>query len=164
MPESMSFTIRLPLTLAILDGMSVSVSGETYILPLSHISHSVQPLATDIKTVNGARVVLVRDEYIPIISLAELFNLPAPTEGTGILVVLEMDNMRTALLVDELLGQLQVVLKSLEANYRRVKGVTGATILGDGRVALILDVAYLVSVSHSISSDAKSIAGGHHGD
>ena len=159
-----AMTIRLPLTLAILDGMSVSVSGETYILPLSHISHSVQPLATDIKTVNGARVVLVRDEYIPIISLAELFNLPAPTEGTGILVVLEMDNMRTALLVDELLGQLQVVLKSLEANYRRVKGVSGATILGDGRVALILDAAYLVSVSHSIATDAKSIAGGHHGD
>lgn len=159
-----AMTIRLPLTLAILDGMSVSVSGETYILPLSHISHSVQPLATDIKTVNGAKVVLVRDEYIPITSLAELFNLPAPTEGTGILVVLEMDNMRTALLVDELLGQLQVVLKSLEANYRRVKGVSGATILGDGRVALILDVAYLISVSHSIALDAKSIAGGHHGD
>ncbi len=159
-----AMTIRLPLTLAILDGMSVSVSGETYILPLSHISHSVQPLSTDIKTVNGAKVVLVRDEYIPITSLAELFNLPAPTEGTGILVVLEMDNMRTALLVDELLGQLQVVLKSLEANYRRVKGVSGATILGDGRVALILDVAYLISVSHSIALDAKSIAGGHHGD
>ncbi len=159
-----AMTIRLPLTLAILDGMSVSVSGETYILPLSHISHSMQPLATDIKTVNGAKVVLVRDEYIPITSLAELFNLPAPTEGTGILVVLEMDNMRTALLVDELLGQLQVVLKSLEANYRRVKGVSGATILGDGRVALILDVAYLISVSHSIALDAKSIAGGHHGD
>ena len=159
-----AMTIRLPLTLAILDGMSVSVSGETYILPLSHISHSVQPLATDIKTVNGAKVVLVRDEYIPITSLAELFNLPAPTEGTGILVVLEMDNMRTALLVDELLGQLQVVLKSLEANYRRVKGVSGATILGDGRVALILDVAYLISVSHSIALDAKSIAGGYHGD
>ncbi len=159
-----AMTIRLPLTLAILDGMSVSVSGETYILPLSHISHSVQPLATDIKTVNGAKVVLVRDEYIPITSLAELFNLPTPTEGTGILVVLEMDNMRTALLVDELLGQLQVVLKSLEANYRRVKGVSGATILGDGRVALILDVAYLISVSHSIAPDAKSMAGGFHGD
>ena len=146
-----TMTIRLPLTLAILDGMSVTVSGETYILPLAHIAHSVQPLPGDIKTVNGAKVLLVRDEYIPITSLTELFNLPASTEGSGILVILEMDNMRTALQVDELLGQMQVVLKSLEANYRRVKGVSGATILGDGRVALILDAAYLVSVAHSNS-------------
>ena len=147
--QGTSMTIRLPLTLAILDGLSVSVSGETYILPLASISHSVQPSASDIKTVNGARVVMVRGEYIPITSLAELFNLPAANKGEGILVILEMDNMRTALQVDELIGQLQVVLKSLEANYRRVKGVSGATILGDGRVALILDVAYLVSVAHS---------------
>ena len=159
-----TMTIRLPLTLAILDGMSVSVSGETYILPLASISHSVQPLASDIKTVNGARVVMVRDEYIPITSLAELFNLPVAKEGAGILVILEVDNMRTALQVDELLGQLQVVLKSLEANYRRVKGVSGATILGDGRVALILDAAYLVSVTHSIAAEARSSAGTHHGD
>ncbi len=146
-----TMTIRLPLTLAILDGMSVTVSGETYILPLAHIAHSVQPLPGDIKTVNGAKVLLVRDEYIPITSLTELFNLPAATEDAGILVILEMDNMRTALQVDELVGQTQVVLKSLEANYRRVKGVSGATILGDGRVALILDAAYLVSVAHSNS-------------
>lgn len=160
--EGTTMTIRLPLTLAILDGMSVSVSGETYILPLANISHSVQPLATDIKTVNGARVVMVRDEYIPITSLAELFNLPATTEGSGILVILEIDNMRTALHVDELIGQLQVVLKSLEANYRRVKGVSGATILADGRVALILDAAYLVSVAHSVAGEASAIAGKYH--
>ena len=159
-----TMTIRLPLTLAILDGMSVSVSGETYILPLASISHSVQPLASDIKTVNGAKVVMVREEYIPITSLAELFNLPASKEGAGILVILEIDNMRTALQVDELIGQLQVVLKSLEANYRRVKGVSGATILGDGRVALILDAAYLVSVAHSIAAEIRSSAGTHHGD
>ena len=159
--QGTSMTIRLPLTLAILDGMSVSVSGETYILPLAHIAHSVQPLASDIKTVNGAKVVLVRNEYVPITSLAELFNLPAATAGSGILVILEMDNMRTALQVDELIGQMQVVLKSLEANYRRVKGVSGATILGDGRVALILDVAYLVSVAHS---NTNEVAGENHGD
>ena len=105
---------------------------------------------------------MVRDEYIPITSLAELFNLPATTEGSGILVILEIDNMRTALHVDELIGQLQVVLKSLEANYRRVKGVSGATILGDGRVALILDAAYLVSVAHSIAGEARAIAGKHY--
>ena len=165
--QGTSMTIRLPLTLAILDGLSVSVSGETYILPLASISHSVQPANSEIKTVNGARVLMVRDEYIPITSLAELFNLPAVTEGAGILVILEMDKLRTALHVDELIGQLQVVLKSLEANYRRVKGVSGATILGDGRVALILDVAYLVSVAHSYphaASEAKTIADEHHGD
>ena len=159
-----NMTIRLPLTLAILDGMSVSVSGETYILPLASISHSVQPSTSDIKTVNGAKVVMVRDEYIPITSLAELFNLPASTVGTGILVILEVDNMRTALQVDELVGQLQVVLKSLEANYRRVRGVSGATILGDGRVALILDAAYLVSVAHSIGRGTGATAGENYGE
>ena len=149
-----AMTIRLPLTLAILDGMSILASGETYILPLAGISHSVQPAAADISTVNGASVVMVRGEYVPVTSLAELFNLPPPPAGSGILIILEMDNMRTALHVDELLGQLQVVLKSLEANYRRVKGVSGATILGNGRVALILDVAYLVSVAHSVAREA----------
>ncbi len=161
--EGTTMTIRLPLTLAILDGMSILVSGETYILPLASISHSVQPLDSDIKTVNGAKVVLVRDEYIPITSLAALFNLPSSPEGSGILVVLEVDNMRTALRVDELVGQLQVVLKSLEANYRRVKGVSGATILGDGRVALILDAAYLVSVAHSTAREIIHVAGEHRG-
>ncbi|MCY7387870.1 MAG: chemotaxis protein CheW [Burkholderiales bacterium] len=158
-----TMTIRLPLTLAILDGMSVSVSGETYILPLASISHSVQPLASEIKTVNGARVLMVRGEYIPITSLAELFNLPSATDGTGILVILEVDDMRTALQVDELIGQMQVVLKSLEANYRRVKGVSGATILGDGRVALILDATYLVSVAHSIAQEPQVAADKLHG-
>ncbi|MEO8383773.1 MAG: chemotaxis protein CheW [Betaproteobacteria bacterium] len=159
--EGTTMTIRLPLTLAILDGMSILVSGETYILPLASISHSVQPLDSDIRTVNGAKVVLVREEYIPITSLAELFNLPASVEGTGILVILEVDDMRTALRVDELVGQLQVVLKSLEANYRRVKGVSGATILGDGRVALILDAAYLVGVAHSRAREIIDFAGGN---
>ena len=162
--EGTTMTIRLPLTLAILDGMSISVSGETYILPLASISHSVQPLDADIKTVNGAKVVLVREEYIPITSLAELFNLAASPEGTGILVILEVDNMRTALRVDELVGQLQVVLKSLEANYRRVKGVSGATILGDGRVALILDAAYLVSIAHSTVREISDFAGAYRGN
>lgn len=156
--EGTTMTIRLPLTLAILDGMSIKVGGETYILPLSHIAHSVQPAASDIKTVNSAKVVLVRDEYIPVTSLATLFNLPTTDNTTGILVILEIDNMRAALEVDELLGQLQVVLKSLEANYRRVEGVSSATILSDGRVAFILDVAYLVSIAHSAMSGKTSRA------
>ena len=158
--EGTSMTIRLPLTLAILDGMSISVSGETYILPLANIAQSLQPSMSDIKTVNGCDVVLVRDEYIPITSLAQLFNLPArEREGSDILVVLEMDEKRAAIRVDELLGQHQVVLKSLEANYRRVKGVSGATILGDGRVALILDATYLISVAHSVARDLATVAG-----
>ena len=150
-----TMTIRLPLTLAILDGMSISVSGETYILPLANIAQSLQPDLSEIKTVNGCEVVMVRDEYVPITSLATLFNLPpSKTTDRSILVVLEMDDQRAAVRVDELLGQHQVVLKSLEANYRRVKGVSGATILGDGRVALILDAAFLVSVAHSVAVKA----------
>ena len=155
-----SMTIRLPLTLAILDGMSISVSGETYILPLANIAQSLQPSTADIKTVNGCDVVMVRDEFLPITSLAELFNLPRrERDDRDILVVLEMDDRRAAVRVDELLGQHQVVLKSLEANYRRIKGVSGATILGDGRVALILDAAYLISVAHSVAREAPLSAG-----
>jgi two-component system, chemotaxis family, sensor kinase CheA len=154
-----SMTIRLPLTLAILDGMSVSVSGETYILPLANIAQSLQPSMAEIKTVNGRDVVRVREEYLPITSLGELFNLGARENAqSDILVVLEVDGMRAAIRVDELLGQHQVVLKSLEANYRRVKGVSGATILGDGRVALILDATYLISVAHSVAQDVDRIA------
>lgn len=158
--EGTSMTIRLPLTLAILDGMSISVSGETYILPLANIAQSLQPSMSDIKTVNGCDVVMVRGEYIPITSLAELFHLPShENTDRDILVVLEMDERRAAIRVDELLGQHQVVLKSLEANYRRVKGVSGATILGDGRVALILDATYLISVAHSVARDLATVAG-----
>ena len=150
-----SMTIRLPLTLAILDGMSISVSGETYILPLANIAQSLQPSMADIQTVNGKEVVKVRGEFLPITSLAELFNLPArERDGRDILVVLEMDDQRAAVRVDELLGQHQVVLKSLEANYRRINGVSGATILGDGRVALILDASYLIGVAHSVARGA----------
>ncbi len=158
-----SMTIRLPLTLAILDGMSISVCGETFILPLANIAQSMQPTMTDVKTVNGCDVVMVRGEYIPITSLAELFNLAARDDGAeDLLVILEMDGKRAAIWVDELLGQHQVVLKSLEANFRRVKGVSGATILGDGRVALILDAAYLISVAHSVARDLATVAGVAH--
>ena len=152
-----SMTIRLPLTLAILDGMSISVSDETYILPLASIAQSIQPAPSDIKSVNGSEVVLVRGEYIPITSLATLFNLPPPKDAAhAILVILEVDDKRAALRVDDLLCQQQVVLKSLEANYRKIKGVNGATILGDGRVALILDAAFLVSVAHSVAPAARA--------
>ncbi|MBL8520066.1 MAG: chemotaxis protein CheW [Betaproteobacteria bacterium] len=144
-----TMTIRLPLTLAILDGMLLNASGETYILPLASIVQSIQPEAGTLNSVGGAQLVQVRGEYLPVTTLAGVFGLAEPEEDNSLLVVLEDDGKRAALRVDELVGQQQVVLKSLEANYRKVKGVSGATILGDGRVAFILDAPYLVSLAHA---------------
>ena len=102
---------------------------------------SLQLTGDQIKTIaNAGRVVKVREEYLPVASLAEIFEAPRHNEQGGILVVVEADGARTAVLVDELVGQHQVVVKNLESNYRKVPGVSGATILGDGRVALIIDV------------------------
>jgi len=140
-------SIRLPLTLAILDGLSVAVGDERFIIPLTHIAESLQPSAADIRSLaNRARVVHVRGEYLPVVALHEVFGIqPRVREfERGIMVILEADGVRNALFVDELLGQHQVVIKSLESNYRKVHGVSGATIMGDGRVAMILDVAALV--------------------
>ncbi len=148
-------SIRLPLTLAILDGLSVAVGDQMFIVPLTYIMESLQPVAEDIKTVSGhGRVVKVRGEYLPIIALHEIFNLcPNVTEiHKGILVILETDGHKAAMFVDDLVGQHQVVIKSLESNYRRVKGVSGATIMGDGKVALILDAAMLVMSSQQESA------------
>jgi two-component system chemotaxis sensor kinase CheA len=143
-------TVRLPLTMAILDGMSVAVGDQTYILPLSYVVESVQPELGDIKTLsNHARVIQVRGEYLPVVVLHEVFNIkPRWSEFTrGIMVVLDADGAKAALFVDELVGQHQVVIKSLEANYRRVPGVSGATIMGDGHVAMILDVSAIASMA-----------------
>jgi two-component system chemotaxis sensor kinase CheA len=144
--EGMRVAVRLPLTLAIMDGMSVGVADETYIVPLASVVESIHLSADDIKSVGGSgRVVEVRNEYLPILPLDELFDVPRATAHTGgIMIVVEAEGGRIALLVDELIGQHQVVVKNLEANYRKVPGVSGATILGDGRVALILDVSWLV--------------------
>lgn len=142
-------SIRLPLTLAILDGLQVALGDEIYIVPLTSIIGSMQPDPNDIKTVSGEGAVInVRDEYLPIIKLGELLNMPAEFNDyeQGIMVVLESDGKRVGLFVDDLVGQSQVVIKSLEANYRKVDGVSGATILGTGRVALILDVEELISM------------------
>jgi two-component system, chemotaxis family, sensor kinase CheA len=143
----MRVTIRLPLTLAILDAMSVRVGREILILPLNAVLESLQPGPGQVKTLTGqARVVKVRNEFLPMIDLADLFGIPreAGDKAEGILVVIEADDRKIAARVDELVGQQQVVIKSLEANYRRVRGISGATILGDGQVALILDCAALV--------------------
>ena len=143
-------SIRLPLTLAILDGLSVTAGNQMFIVPLNYIVESLQPTAADIKTVSGnGRGVQVRGEYLPIIALHEIFNLHSNVTSVhdGILVILEAEGRKAALFVDDLVGQHQVVIKSLETNYRRVKGVSGATIMGDGKVALILDTVALVMAS-----------------
>jgi two-component system chemotaxis sensor kinase CheA len=138
--------IVLPLTLAILDGMSVKVGNEIFILPLNFVMESLQPQAEDIYTVaNGERVVRVRGEYLPLVALHEVFNVDgAKQEPTqGIVTIMQTEGRRFAMLIDELVGQQQVVVKNLETNYRKVRGISAATILGDGRVALIVDVAAL---------------------
>ncbi len=146
--HGMSVKVRLPLTLAIMEGISVGVADECYILPLALVVESFQPSAEQLKTVGGnGRLVRVRDEYLPVIELEQVFNVPRRLDQPAappVMVVIEDDAMRVALVVDEILGQQQVVVKNLEANYRRVEHVSGATILGNGRVALILDVAGLV--------------------
>ncbi len=135
-------SIRLPLTLAILDGMSVAVGDEVFILPLNMVIESLQPQPHEVRTIAGdTRVLHVRDEYLPLINLREQYQLPPAEDAASapIAVVVESGGRRLALEVDELLGQQQVVVKNLEANYRRIPGISGATILGDGRVALIID-------------------------
>ncbi|MFC0402582.1 chemotaxis protein CheA [Paraburkholderia rhizosphaerae] len=138
--------IVLPLTLAILDGMSVKVGNEIFILPLNFVMESLQPRAEDIYTVaNGERVVRVRGEYLPLVALHAVFTVEgARTDPTqGIVTIMETEGRRFAMLIDELVGQQQVVVKNLETNYRKVHGISAATILGDGSVALIVDVAAL---------------------
>lgn len=143
----MKVSVRLPLTLAIMDGMSVGVGEEVYILPLSSVVESFQVKADSVSTVGqGSQLVKVRDEYMPVIELEKVFQVPRfDFEKTGdIMVVVEAEGSRVVLLVDELLGQQQVVVKNLESNYRKIPNVSGATILGDGKVALILDTGALV--------------------
>ena len=142
-------TIRivLPLTLAILDGMSVKTGEEVFILPLSCVAESLQPRPEDIKAVpGGGRLLKVRNEYLTLVPMYERFritpSLPDPSEG--IVVILDSEGKKIALQIDELVGQQQVVVKNLETNYRRVPGISGATILGDGSVALIVDVSALM--------------------
>lgn len=143
----MRVSVRLPLTLAIMDGMTVRVSNEVYILPLASVIESFQIKPSEISTVaQGARLVKVREEYMPVIDLEHVFQVPRFefNATSPIMVVVEADGARVALMVDELIGQQQVVIKNLESNYRKVPNVSGATILGDGKVALILDTSSLV--------------------
>src|ERR1035441_2159996 len=148
--------IQLPLTLAILDGLSVRVGRETYVVPLVAISESIRPTAEQVKTIAGrGEVVMVRGEALPLLRLHRLFEIPTEVVDPcrGLTVIVEHASHRFALLVDELLGQQQVVIKSLEAHYHKVEGVLGATILGDGRAALILDAAGLAQIARRAADE-----------
>ena len=153
--------ILLPLTLAILDGMLVQCGNETFILPLNAISESIQITPNDVKLMAGGKQVLkIRGEYLPLLNLGTIFNINGAQHGIqdtiGIVVQAERTNF--VLLVDQLLGQRQVVVKSLETHYRRVEGVSAATILGDGRVALILDLVALARLGiASIASELEAL-------
>src|SRR3569623_683632 len=150
-----TMSISLPLTLAILDGMSIKVGEEIYILPLGYVVESLQPAPIDVKEISGqGKVIKVRGEYLPLIPLYQMFGIePRFTDPSeGIVVILESDGRKAALFIDELVGQQQVVVKNLESNYRKVTGISGATILGDGGVALILDVSALLRSSRQMDA------------
>ncbi len=145
-----TFTIRLPLTLAILDGQLIRVGSETYIIPLVSIIESLEIQTENINSIAGTtEVYKMRDEYIPLVRLYEVFDVKPETTRLQdcLLVVVEGDGEKAGILVDDLLSQQQVVIKSLETNYRRLEGISGATILGDGTVALILDMSGLLSMA-----------------
>lgn len=148
--QGSTFTIRLPLTLAILDGQLVTVGQNVYIVPLVSIVESLQIDISKVNSVGGGLDVLrLRDEYIPIMRLYEMFGHEDAGKKLedGLLVVVESDNEKVGLLVDDLLAQQQFVIKSLEANYKKVDGISGATILGDGSVSLIVDISGLIKLA-----------------
>ena len=152
--------IVLPLTLAILDGMSVRVGDETFILPLNHVTESLQPDNEQIYSVAGnERVMHVRGEYLPLVEMHRVFNVAgAQTDATqAIAVIMQAEDRRFALLVDHLIGQHQVVVKNLESNYRKVPGISAATILGDGSVALIIDVFALARANREKWAQPEAI-------
>ncbi len=161
--EGSIFTIRLPLTLAILDGQLVGIGKETFILPVISIIESLQVKTECINAVAGnAEVYRLRDEYIPIVRLYQVFGItPISTDlSSGLLVVVEAEGKKIAIYVDDLLGQQQVVIKSLETNFKKIEGLSGATILGDGTVALIIDIAGLIDLyQQDMASNVVPIKG-----
>jgi len=156
--QGSAIIIRLPLTLAILDGQTIRVGEETYIVPLVSIIESIQIKDTMLSTVAGrGEAFKLREEYLPIVRMHEIFGIKehdARALTDGILVVVEGEGRKCGLFVDDLLGQQQVVIKSLEANYRKVEGLSGATILGDGSVALILDIPGLMRLAKQQGASA----------
>ncbi len=148
-----TISIYLPLTLAILDGQSIAIGNECYIIPLSSIFESISiPEEQVNRIVDKGETFRLRDEYIPIVRMHEVFNIPSAKArriSDGIVVVVEGQGVKCGLFVDDLLGQQQVVIKSLEQNYRKIEGISGATILGDGSVALILDIPGLIRLAQN---------------
>ncbi len=150
-------TLKLPLTLAIIDGMTVRVGRDNYILPLLTVMESIRPKSMELQRIVGkGEVVNLRGEWVPIVKLYEVFGVESDytNPAEALLVFVEVDGRRLAILVDELIGQQQVVIKSLEENYRKVEGIAGATILGDGQVALILDVPGLAKLARAGRTEA----------
>ena len=145
-----TFRITLPLTLAILDGQLLAVGPETYVLPLASILESVRPQRGQLSRVlGGGEAFMLRDRVLPMVRLHRLLGVPPKSEDPteGLLVIVDQDGRQAAILVDELLAQQQVVIKSLERHFDKVRGVAGATILGDGRVTLILDVPGIIALA-----------------
>jgi two-component system chemotaxis sensor kinase CheA len=157
--QGTTIQIRLPLTLAILDGQLVRIGKEKCIIPLISISESLQMESKHISRISGRTEILtLRGEHFPIIRLAELFGFKTEDDSAeSLLVVVEGEGQRVGLAVNELLGQQQVVIKSLETNFKRVEGISGATILGDGSVALILDVGGLIALSRKEAQPSATV-------
>ena len=145
-----TITIRLPLTLAILDGQLARVGDDIFVFPLVSIIESLELQGVEVsKAAGGCDLIKLRDEYIPIVYLSEVFAIstqPVILENS-LLVVVESNNEKIGVVIDDLLSQQQIVIKSLEDNYKKVDGISGATILGDGRVALIADIGELIKLS-----------------
>jgi two-component system chemotaxis sensor kinase CheA len=146
--QGSKFVLTLPLTLAVLDGMVVRVSDENYIIPIASIVETLRPEAQRVtRLATGGKVLRHCDDYIKLVHLSQLFGSTDMDVRDSLVVVVETSGGRIGLVVSELVGQQQVVIKSLESNYRRIDGIAGATILGNGLVALILDVDGLRAIS-----------------
>lgn len=156
-----TFTIQLPLTLAILDGQQIRVGDDSYIIPLISIVETIQTSSDQVNLIAGkSELFKLRGEHLPILRLSELFSVRSDSKkiDDGLLVVAESGGQRVGIFVDELLEQQQVVIKSLEANYRQMAGISGATILGDGKVALILDVPGLIRLFYEINEGRQALS------
>ncbi len=157
-----TMTLTLPLTLAVMDVMMVRVGDIPFVMPLSSIIETMQSNLVSIGHLpNGAQVLRARGEYVPLMEMTRLFRIEGrPSEDGTFIILCESDgNARVAVVVDAIYGQQQVVIKSIEQNFERLEGIAGATILGDGQVALILDIAGLKRIAERKASNAMSIAG-----
>ena len=143
--------VRLPLTLAILDGLLLHVGAQSMVIPVIAVTEFLRPTRAQVQSLAGQRVLMLRGQALPIVRLADVYGIADAVDDpcAGLVLVIDSDGRRFGLLVDGLTGQSQVVLKSLEANYRRIDGILGATILGDGAIALIIDVAGLTRTASS---------------